>query len=200
VRGYFKVAITGIILAGGESRRIGKNKALLQIGGKRIIERILELFTDIFGQVIIVTNSPHEFQFLDVRIVTDIFPKMGCLGGIYTGLFFCPTEKAMVVACDMPFLNKKLIEYLISLCEGYDIVIPQIQEFYEPLHAIYSINCAPFIEKDLIKKEKKIINFFTHLKVRKVSITEIQKIDPERKSFININTEEDYNKYRDFAS
>lgn len=193
------MAITGIILAGGESKRIGENKAFLSIKGKRIIERTTELFLDIFSRVIIVTNSPLEFQFLNIRIVTDVFPKMGSLGGIYTGLFYCPTEKAMFVACDMPFLNKKVIEYLISLCKGYDIIIPRTNRQYEALHAIYSKSCVPFIEKYLVSGEKKIINFlnfFPDSKIRGVSNEEIQKIDPELKSFININTKEDYNKYK----
>ena len=124
-----KVEVTGVILAGGKSSRMGKNKALLELGGKRIIESEINLFKSIFKEVILVTNSPLEYAGFDIKIVTDIFPEKGSLGGIYTGLFYSSYDYSFVASCDMPFLRRDMIvraapcpifQELPETCRGHD--------------------------------------------------------------------------------
>lgn len=183
--------ITGIILAGGENLRMGKNKAFLVVNGQRIIDRTKKLFAELFDEVLMVTNSPLEYLDLNLRLVSDLCPGKGSLGGIYTGLFHASHSHAFVAACDMPFLNKALIGHLIALSPGYDIVIPKTDDGLQPLHAIYSQKCLRFMEALLRKDDLKIIDFFSKVKKREVPTEEILPIDPRLASFFNVNTPED---------
>lgn len=183
--------ITGIILAGGENLRMGKNKAFLVVNGQRIIDRTKKLFAELFDEVLMVTNSPLEYLDLNLRLVSDLCPGKGSLGGIYTGLFYASHSHAFVAACDMPFLNKALIGHLIALSPGYDIVIPKTDDGLQPLHAIYSQKCLRFMEDLLRKDDLKIIDFFSKIKKREVPTEEILPIDPRLASFFNVNTPED---------
>jgi molybdopterin-guanine dinucleotide biosynthesis protein A len=183
--------ITGIILAGGKNLRMGKNKAFLEVNGERIIDRTKTLFLEIFDEVLLVTNSLPDYLDLNLRMIADLYPGKGALGGIYTGLFHASNSHAFVAACDMPFLNKSLIKHLADFSPGYDIVIPKTQDGLQPLHAIYSQKCLPFME-DLIRKDNlKIIDFFHRVKKREVSTEEILPLDPNLTSFLNVNTPEE---------
>jgi molybdopterin-guanine dinucleotide biosynthesis protein A len=184
------------VLAGGESTRIGTDKAFLKIGGKTLIEQILEKLLRIGDDVIVVTNSPERFNCLGVRLVSDIFPGKGALGGIYSGLRASKNEYSLVVACDMPFLNVNLIRYMTLLALGHDVVIPRVNGLLEPLHAIYSKRCIPSIERLLEKDDLKIVHFFTDVRVRYIEEEEINILDPKHLSFFNINTLEDLEKAR----
>lgn len=183
--------ITGIILAGGKNLRMGKNKAFLEINGQRIIDRTKQLFVDLFDEVFLVANSTLDYLDLNLRVVSDLFPGGGALGGIYSGLFHASHSHAFVAACDMPFLNKALISHLSALSPGYDIVIPKMEDGWQPLHAVYSPKCLPFMEDLLQKKNLKIIDFFPKVKKREVTTEEILPFDPQLVSFLNINTPED---------
>lgn len=183
--------ITGIILAGGKNLRMGKNKAFLEINGQRIIDRTKQLFVDLFDEVFLVANSPLDYLDLNLRVVSDLFPGGGALGGIYSGLFHASHSHAFVAACDMPFLNKALISHLSALSPGYDIVIPKMEDGWQPLHAVYSPKCLPFMENLLQKKNLKIMDFFPKVKKREVTTEEILPFDPQLVSFLNINTPED---------
>jgi len=185
------VKITGIILAGGKNLRMGKNKAFLEIMGQRIIDRTKQLFVDLFDEVFLVANSPLDYLDLNLRVVSDLFPGGGALGGIYSGLFHASHSHAFVAACDMPFLNKALISHLSTLSPGYDIVIPKMEDGWQPLHAVYSQKCLPFMEDLLQKKNLKIIDFFPKVKKREVTTEEILPFDPQLVSFLNVNTPED---------
>lgn len=187
-----KVDVSGVILAGGKSSRMGRNKALLEVGGKRIIESAVALFKSIFKEVILVTNSPSEYADLDVRIVTDIFPGKGSLGGIYTGLSHSSHDYSFVASCDMPFLKREMIEFLISKKEDFDVIVPRLRDGYEPLHALYSRRCLKPIEAMLRKGDLRIIGFYQEVRVREVSEDELSPFNPSPSSFININTPEDY--------
>ncbi len=183
--------ITGIILAGGKNLRMGKNKAFLQIGGRRIIDRIKDLFLEIFDEVLVVTNSPLEYVDLNLRLVSDLTPDKGSLGGIYTGLFHSSHAHAFVAACDMPFLNRSLIKHMTQLAPKFDIVIPKTSDGLQPLHAVYSQTCLPFMEELLRQNNLKIIDFFHRVEVGEVPTEEILPFDPDLKAFLNINTPED---------
>ena len=183
--------ITGIILAGGKNRRMGKNKAFLEVNGERIIDRTRNLFLELFDEVLLVTNSLPDYLDLNLRMVADLYTGKGALGGIYTGLFHAAHSHAFVAACDMPFLNKELIRHLIDLSPGYDIVIPKTQDGLQPLHAIYSQKCLPFMEELIRQDNLKIIDFFHRVKKREVPTEEILPLDPNLASFLNVNTPEE---------
>lgn len=186
-----KVDVTGIILAGGKSSRMGQNKALLDFGGRSIIEHTVDLFKPLFQEVIIVTNSPSEYENLDVRIVTDIFPGKGSLGGIYTGLFYSSNKYSFIASCDMPFLKGDLIEFLVSLRDNYDVIVPCPKSGREPIHAVYSKRCLKPIETLIEKGDLRIIGFYPEVNVREVSEEEFAPFNPEL-SFMNVNTSEEY--------
>jgi molybdopterin-guanine dinucleotide biosynthesis protein A len=189
--------ITGIILAGGKNLRMGKNKAFLEVNGERIIDRTRNLFLELFDEVLLVTNSFPDYLDLNLRMAADLYAGKGALGGIYTGLFHASHSHAFVAACDMPFLNRDLIRHLIDLSPGYDIVIPKTQDGLQPLHAIYSKKCLPFIE-DLIREDNlKIIDFFHRVKKREVPTEEILPLDPKLASFLNVNTPEELARIKD---
>jgi len=193
------VKITGIILAGGKNLRMGRNKAFLEIDGRRIIDRTKDLFLEVFDEVLLVTNSPLDYLALDLRLVSDLIPDKGSLGGIYTGLFHASHPHAFVAACDMPFLNRRLIEHLAQLAPKFDIVIPKTNDGLQPLHAVYSQSCLPFMEDLLRRDNLKIIDFFPRVNVREVRADEILPYDPELKTFLNVNTPEDLQKIRESA-
>ena len=193
------VKTTGIILAGGKNLRMGQNKAFLEVRGKRIIDRTQRIFSELFSEVLLVTNSPLDYLDLNLRIVTDLYPEGGALGGVFTGLFHASHSYAFVAACDMPFLNQGLIRHLVALSRGFDIVIPKTEDGWQPLHALYARSCLPFMEDLLIKGNLKIIEFFHRVKKRELSSWEILPFDPQLLSFLNLNTPEDLARIQQLA-
>ena len=183
--------MSGVILSGGKSLRMGENKALLQVGGVPIIARIYDLFKELFQEVIIVTNQREFFKNFDSRIYNDLMPDKGALGGLYTGIFFSSFEYSFCVACDMPFIKKSLVEFLVKNIQNSDVVVPRTQDGLQPLHAIYSKNCLQPIEKIIEEGKYKIIDMYKMVRVRVVEEHEFLCLDPFRDSFININTPEE---------
>lgn len=190
---------TGVILAGGRNSRFsGKNKALIPVGGKRILDRIHEVFTGLFVSNMLVTNDPLQYVAWDFDIVTDIFSIRSALTGIHTGLFYVTTPYAFFTACDIPFLKKELVEILLgNLDPGVDIVIPETSQGFEPLCAIYSKQCLKPIEEHLLKKSFKIQQIFQKVRVKKIPENILRSVDPDLISFSNINTPEDLLKIED---
>ncbi|GMQ79599.1 MAG: molybdenum cofactor guanylyltransferase [Thermodesulfobacteriota bacterium] len=184
---------TGVILAGGKnSRFFGKNKALIRIGGKRILDRIYEVFTILFDKIILVTNDPVQYMEWDFDIVTDIFPIRSSLTGIHTGLFYITTPYAFFAACDIPFIKKELIELLLDSVEpNTDIVIPETSKGFEPLCSVYSKRCLKAMEEQLEKKILQIKRIFQKVRVKKIPEDILRTIDPDLVSLSNINTPED---------
>lgn len=190
----------GIILAGGKNIRMGRVKALLTINGETIIEDIAEKLQRILLDIIIVTNTPELFEFMDIPMISDIMPERGSLGGIYSGIYASNSFHSFVVACDMPFLVPELIKYMISEKDDYDIVIPNIDGEYEPLHAIYSKNCLKYMEMLIKENNLKILDFFDKVKVRNIDRTEVLKFASPEVCFYNINTPEDVVKSMEILS
>jgi len=186
--------MTGVILAGGESTRMGKNKAFVEINGQRIIDRTVSLFREIFDDVLLVTNTPLEYIELKVKIVTDLIPGKGALGGIYTGLFFSSSPKAFFVGCDMPFLDRDVIQYFLSLSQTADIVVQRTKNYWQPLHAIYSRTLLKPIERLLQQGELKIIKAYQGMKVREITEEELKPFDPDLHTLSNVNTPEELKK------
>lgn len=172
---------------------MGRDKAFLILEGIPLIEHVLRTLRVIFPRTIIVTNNPSAFALYDAAVVTDSVKKQCPLAGIYSGLLSSRDEYNFVTACDMPFLNLELITYMAGLVNGYDIVVPMIAgKDVEPLHAIYSKKLLPIIAKHLQGDQRKIQGIFEEARVKYVTETEIDRYDPERRSFKNINTLEEY--------
>jgi len=184
--------MTGIILAGGENKRMGVDKAFLKVAGMPMIEHILRALGSVVHRIIIVTNSPERYQAYDVRVVTDRLDQRGPLTGIYSGLYSSGSEYNVVVACDMPFLNAGLLSYLMELAPGFDAVVPAFGELTEPLHAVYSKRLLPVIEERICEDERRIQSIFGSANIRYVTDNEISRFDPERRSFINLNTPQQF--------
>lgn len=190
----------GIILAGGKNIRMGRVKALLTLNGKTIIEDIVEKLQRILSEIIIVTNTPELFEFLNIPMISDIIPERGSLGGIYSGIYVSKSFHSFVVACDMPFLVPELIEFMIKEKEDYDIVIPNIDGEYEPLHAIYSKNCLEYIGMLIKENNLKILEFFDKVRIRNINKLEVLKFASPEICFHNINTPEDLEESRSILS
>lgn len=184
--------MTGIILSGGKSTRLGGlNKAFIQVRGERLIERTIRIYRKLFKDIFIVTNSPLDYLEFNVEIVTDIIPGKAALGGIYTGLFFATCDHAFVSACDMPFLNAPFIRYMMSETKNHSIVVPRTPEGLQPLHAIYSRRLIKPIRRLIEEDRLKITDLFLKSGVREIPPEKITEFDPEMRLFMNINTAEE---------
>jgi molybdopterin-guanine dinucleotide biosynthesis protein A len=179
--------LTGVILAGGKSRRYGSNKAWVKIDGMALIERVTGVMQALFHDVILITNTPDEYAHLRLPMHKDLIKGLGPLGGIYTALRAITNEAGFFVACDMPFLNRALIQYMVAVRENFDVVVPKVDGFVEALHALYAKRCLPAMERLIDSGHYQIIRMFPHVSVRHVRGDEIRRFDPDLKSFFNIN-------------
>ena len=184
---------TGVILAGGLSTRYGGcNKALLRVGGVRILDRLFEAFEGLFDEIILVTNRPEEFLAWDALIVTDLFPVRSSLTGIHTGLFYAGRPHAFVAACDTPFLQRGVIEAVLERIEpAVDLVIPHTAAGLEPLCAAYSKRCLRAVEDHLRRGLFKIQWALAGKRIREIPEEVLRRSDPDLRSFFNVNTPED---------
>jgi molybdopterin-guanine dinucleotide biosynthesis protein A len=184
--------MTGIVLAGGKSLRMGRNKAFLELEGMSLVERVLVVLRGIFPRIIIVANTPEAYASHDAVVVADAMDKPGPLTGIYSGLLHSKDDHNFVVACDMPCLDHGLISYMAGLVGSHDIIVPLVAGCVEPLHAIYSKGLLLLIEKKLKEDIRQVQGIFSEARVRYVTEKEIIRHDPELRSFRNINTPEEY--------
>jgi molybdopterin-guanine dinucleotide biosynthesis protein A len=191
----------GIILAGGLSSRFkGRNKAFIEIEGRRILDRIYDLFKSLFNEIMIVTNHPLDYLEWDAKIVTDIFQERSSLTGIHAGLFYAKAPYAFVTACDTPFIKQQTVETLINaIAPGFDVIIPETAEGLEPLSAIYSQKCLVSIENQLKRRQYRIQHFFKKIQLKKISEVRLRQTDPALLSFLNINTPEDLSQVLQFV-
>jgi molybdopterin-guanine dinucleotide biosynthesis protein A len=183
-----------IILAGGKSKRLGRNKINEVIGGITLLNRVVNVLSAFNGEIILVTaedsSLPDTFTYAKISKVQDLYPGKGMIGGIITGLSASKNFYNLVVAADMPFLNPVLIRYMISNAKGNDLVAYKNQNELEPLHAIYTKNCLPILE-EIMLKDRRIFELLGQVKVRYLSPAEINQYDPKKISFFNVNTESD---------
>jgi FdhD protein len=185
--------VTAAILAGGASSRMGTNKALLKVDGEPIITRSYQILARLFHEVIIVTNTPEVFDFLPCRKVPDIHPGVGSIAGLHSALVHSSTERTFVTACDMPFVDTATIRYLCELQQsGFDAVVPFSAGGQEPLHAVYSARCREVFENAIQGDERKILDILARMNTRLVSWEEIQGVSGSVRSFLNVNTPEEY--------
>lgn len=186
-------AISAVVLAGGKGRRLGKDKRQLVIGQQTLLERSIDIVATLTDDVIVATCEPGQInQAIAARAVCDVIPGNGALSGLHAGLHAARYDHALVVGCDMPFLNLRLIRYMAIIVPGYDAIVPVWQNEAEPLHAVYARTCLPAVEAALRDGSKRIIDFYSHVNVRYLDPTEIALFDPEGLSFFNINTLQDW--------
>ena len=189
------VDVSGIVLAGGRSRRLGRDKAVEPLGGKPLLRRVADRLSDVVDETVVVVADAEQAERLPLpdstRVVVDAYPDCGSLGGIFTGLSAALGDWGLVVACDMPFLDRRLLRHILDRRAKHDAVVPVLDGRPEPTHAAYSKACLPPIERRLRAGELKIAGFFDDVRVRLVPEAEIDEIDPDRLSFLNVNTPDD---------
>ncbi|MDE2687722.1 MAG: molybdenum cofactor guanylyltransferase [Chloroflexota bacterium] len=188
-------SVSAIVLAGGLSRRLGRDKALEPFGGEPLISRVIGRLATLANETVVVVNSKERATELPLpagaKTAVDIYPDSGSLGGIFTGLTTASNEWGFVVACDMPFLNTALIKHILSLRQGHDAVVPMLEGYPEPTHSAYSKACLPHIQCRLEAGQLRIARFFDDIRVRYVQDDEVDALDADRLSFFNVNTPDD---------
>ena len=180
--------LTVAIQSGGKSSRMGTDKAFVLIDGRPMIEVVRAAVEGLGDETILITNKPEQYAHLGLPMFGDLYPETGPLGGIYTALHHATHPHVLTVACDMPWLNRPLLEYMIALRETADVVVPRWDKFPEPLHAVYSKACLEPIREKLEANMLKITAFYGRVKVRFVDRAEIEQFDPDGRSFVNVNT------------
>ena len=199
------LSVTGVILAGGKSRRMGQNKALLQLGDDSLIAHVIRRMRLVTDELLLITNNHAEYAYLDLPMHSDMIPDTGALGGIYTGLMHASHDVVVCVACDSPFLQPKLLSYLVSILGEYDAVMPYTyketptsgnddQITFQTLCAAYSKRCLPIIELMLQESELRVHALQERAYIQCVSPEVWQEFDPDGISFFNINTPNDLEK------
>ena len=187
--------LTVVIQAGGASSRMGEDKALKMFLGKPLIQRVIERMSPIADEIIVTTNRPAEYTFLNYRLIPDLKPGRGALGGLYTAIASAAHPLVAVVACDMPFASQMFFEGARRLMvkEEADVIIAKTDEGYEPLHALYRREtCLPAIESAIDADQWKVIAWFPQVKVRTLMPEEIKTLDPAGLCFWNLNTPEEF--------
>ena len=191
--------MTAIVLAGGKSLRLGRNKAVEQFGDRSLIQRVIDTVSQIDDDIIVAAASREQLPRLEphIQVVLDCCnPGSAALVGLYTGLKEASSFRSLVVACDMPYLNIDLLRYIISVSEGFDAAIPRIKNFIEPLHAVYSKNCLELIRAQIESGNLQIFPLVKKVNVRFIEKDELDRFDPQHLSFLNVNYENDLKKAR----
>ena len=191
--------LSGVILAGGKSRRMGRDKSHLILGGETLVARAARTLSALSDDVVVVANTLEPRGNLAARLTGDVIAGGGALSGIHAGLAAARHEFALVVACDMPFLNLALLRHMASLAPGHDAVVPHWQGESEPLHAIYSRQCITVIEPVLRRGGGRIVELYATIRVRYLEMEEIARFDPEGLSFFNINSPDDWERAQELA-
>jgi len=185
-----EIEVTGVLLAGGKSRRMGEDKRHLVVGEQTLLERGLAVLQSIFCEVLVVIAQDSPPLSIDARVVRDLVPDCGSLGGLYTGLTQATTPYIFVVACDMPFLNQTVITQFTSRRGTADIVMARLADRLHPMHALYGKRCVPALEEMILARQFKIQEVVSHsfLRVHYVTEADLLTIDPSGHSFYNVNT------------
>ena len=192
--------MTGVIQAGGKSTRMGgEPKALMRLGGRRIIERVLGAIEGAVDEVLVVTNTPDLYAFLRLPMVPDAYPDGGSLGGIFTGLKAAAGEAAFTVACDMPFVDPAVVRVVVSRAGEGDVVIPRVGDQLETMHAVYAKTCLPPMEARLRAGQLKIIGFFDRVRVVEIPAEDLAAHGDPAVVFMNVNTPQELARARALA-
>jgi molybdopterin-guanine dinucleotide biosynthesis protein A len=195
------MSVSGVIQAGGKSTRMGgAPKALIELGGKRIIERVVDALPPALSDLLLVTNTPDLYAFLGLPMVPDVFPDHGSLGGIYSGLKAAKGEYAFTVACDMPFLHPDVVRLVIARAGEADVVIPKVGDQHETMHACYAKACLPYMEECLRSQRFKIVGFFPKVSVLDIPEAEVARYRDPEICFMNVNSPEELTRAREILA
>jgi len=183
-----------VLQAGGQSTRMGEDKGLMSFGQASLVEYILEQVAGLGDEILVVSNQPEAYAFLGLPVYSDVHPGIGALGGLLTALTYSKSAYSLVLACDMPFINRDLVNYMITQAPGQDVVVPVFgrKNFIEPFRGLYSKVCLPAIEQAVFAGKRRAIAFHDDVRVRIISQEEVRRFDPEGQTFINVNTPEEY--------
>ncbi len=191
---------TVAIIAGGKSSRMGTDKSFVQIGGKSILEHLIQRVAGLGqAETLLITNRPQDYAQFQLPMFSDVLLEKGSLGGIYTAIYHSQTPYTLALACDMPFVNPALLTYMLSLRENVDVVVPRVENYPQGLHAIYSKACLDPIRQRLDADRLKVMGFYESVRVRYLDEAEYQPFDPRGLSFFNVNTPEDLEQARVLA-
>ena len=189
-----------IILAGGKNRRMNRSKAFLEVGGRRIIDRILGELAPVCGEILLVTNTPEEYAGLGLRVVRDLLPHRVPLAGLHAGLAHSGARHNLVVACDMPFVSGNLARLLLERAAGWDVVVPVHHDgLLEPLYAVYATTCVGPIERCLAEGRRRVVDFFPLVRVKYIGQAVVERVADPAMVFFNVNTPEDLERARELA-
>lgn len=190
-----------VIQAGGQSRRMGQDKALLPFLGQPLIRRGIDRLGHLADEILVTTNRPENFAFLGLPLYPDIFPDRGALSGLYTALHAARFDTVLVVACDMPFVSPELLSAQINwLDQSYDAVIPRGEGGTEPFHSVYRRStCLGLAQVALQAKKWRVDAWFPQANIRFLEVADIQRLDPSGMSFWNVNTPEEFQHAEEIA-
>jgi len=183
--------VSAAVLAGGRSRRMGCDKALLELGGRRLIDHALRLLSPLFAEIRIIANDPTPFAGCGVPVSPDRLPDCGVLGGIQAALAASRAPRVFCLACDMPFAEPAVILRLAELAAGWEAVVPRAPGGLEPLHAVYSRGCLPALEGLIRSGELQAVRLFERVATRIVEEGSLRRLDPTLRGFFNLNTPAD---------
>ena len=194
---YYNLCMISVaIQAGGRSRRMGQDKALLPFLGKPLITRVIHRVASLGDELLITTNNPEDYLIFKVPLYRDVLPENGALGGLYTALSVSRFPIVIVVACDMPFVSAEILSMSMDMLQANnaDVVIPKTENGYEPFHAVYRREtCLPAIKSAIESGEKRLISWFSEANILPIHESELLVHDPQRIAFINLNTKQDFN-------
>ena len=184
------MSVSAAIMAGGKSKRMGQDKAWIELDGEPLIKRVADVLALVADEVIVVANDP-KYESLGLRVVRDRYPTGGALGGIATGVGAAANDTVLVAACDMPFLSADVWHLLLGHAGEADVIIPRIGGEYETLHALYTKACVPQMARAIAENRLRVISFFDQVRVLVVEEPELRAVDPTLRAFTNVNTPEE---------
>ncbi|RMG86316.1 MAG: molybdenum cofactor guanylyltransferase [Chloroflexi bacterium] len=187
-----ETSVSVAILAGGRSRRMGRDKTALLLRGKPLLQHVVDSAASLQLPIQIITNTPDNHAYLGLPMHTDVFPGSGSIGGLYTALHYTTSDYVLCLACDSPYLQPALLRYLIALRHDYDAVVPYVRARRHPLVAVYSKRCLPVIHERIERGELRITTMLNELHTRFVEENDVRRYDPGLKSFFNANTPEEF--------
>lgn len=186
------MGVAGAVLAGGRSRRFGRNKATAVFRGKRLIDHCLESICRVCDPVFLVANDLNPYLDLRASLIRDVVPHQGPLGGIQAALISSPHDWVFIKAVDMPFLVPELLRMMLDATGDADLVVPVRGKLFEPLLALYHRRCLPAIAEVMESGERSVLAIFEKLRLKTVGEEKWRIVDAEGRSFLNVNTQEDW--------
>ena len=195
-----RCSVSAVILAGGRGERLGRDKALVELDGQSLVQRVIAVLQLVSPDIVVVERRGQGLQLDGVRVVADLAPYEGVLAALAAGLSAAKQDWCLVVACDMPFLNVALLNYMISQAPGHDAVVPRLPVGIEPLHALYHRRCLVAIGQALRAGEKRVASFYRSLRICFLGIEQIDRFAATRRSFYNINTQEELEQAREWLA